>query len=190
MIDNKPEHKTNHKKCFVCEMEAPPDGAFTEMAHYAPETGNLMVVARLACVSCREEILSVRQYVKDQGLVFGKNSQAFEEHISQHLHREIEGGWGRDFDGKEDSLYHKYVELEVKRVISHLTVESVIPLQEPASELPTTGVLRKLLHQPRLAPRASQEHHQHRHAGDRHPPRQYNRHRCPSSLPHLLHARN
>ena len=82
-----------------------------------------MVVARLACASCREEILSVRQYVKDQGLVFGKNSQAFEEHIAQHLHEDASEGWGLDADNKEDSLYQKYVEQEVKRVSSHLTVE-------------------------------------------------------------------
>lgn len=36
MIDNKPENKNNHRKCYVCATEAPTDAAFTEMAHYAP----------------------------------------------------------------------------------------------------------------------------------------------------------
>lgn len=85
MIDNKQEHKISHKKCYVCSEDSPTDGAFTEMAHYAPDTGNLMMVARLACRRCREEIMSVREYVKNEGLVFGKNSRAFGEYIIEHL---------------------------------------------------------------------------------------------------------
>lgn len=61
------------------------------MAHYAPDTGNLMVIARLACGRCRDEIASVREYVKTNGLVFGKDSLVYDEYISEHLAGEKKG---------------------------------------------------------------------------------------------------
>ena len=77
------------------------------MAHYAAETGNLMMVARLACPRCREEILSVREYVREHGLAFGRNSQLFGEFIQNFLDDETSD---QSMTEEEASLYQKYVD--------------------------------------------------------------------------------
>lgn len=64
MIDNRHDLKYHPKKCYVCLEESPSDCVYTEMAHYAEDTGNMMMMGRLACAKCREEIISVREYVK------------------------------------------------------------------------------------------------------------------------------
>ena len=53
-----PSAAVHNKKCYACgeEYAKTDHSAFTltEMAHYSPETGNLMMVARPACSRCRE----------------------------------------------------------------------------------------------------------------------------------------
>lgn len=55
------------------------------MAAYSSQTGNLVMVARLACKNCREEVSTLRQYVEENALAFGKNSTVFRENIEPYL---------------------------------------------------------------------------------------------------------
>ena len=49
------------------------------------------MVSRLACKICREEIVTIRKFVEDNGLNFGKNTTIYQEMVEVYLQDGVAG---------------------------------------------------------------------------------------------------
>ena len=73
--------------------------------------------------------------------MFGKDSLIYDEYISSHLKLEPKDDVWNNGDSKENNIYDKYVEQEVKRVSNRINVEPTVSLQKFTSELSAAGLL-------------------------------------------------
>lgn len=90
-----------HHKCQVCLRETPQELAHTDVACYSGETSNLVMVSKLACKDCREEISTIRLFVEENGLAFGRNSRLYRDCVEPYL-----GEDARDRQSTKDPPSH------------------------------------------------------------------------------------